>query len=184
MESCQTKLDGECRAYNNIKLAEINQPSCYISVPDIVIADTVVANELAAVQSKSVENLNCLNYTLNCKNTCDRSPSCFEPIAFEGLSGIKFSQNKLRFDLIQPEFEELLAEVLTMGCKKYSPNNWQKLKNAEEEYYAALRRHLSLYRKGESCNEESGLSHLGHIAANVMFLLHFEQQANTKKGDM
>lgn len=83
---------------------------------------------------------------------------------------------KLRFDLIEPEFEEDLAKVLTLGAEKYAANSWQNLPDAEDRYYAALRRHLNAYRQGEKVDEESGLSHLAHVACNVMFLAHFERE--------
>lgn len=88
---------------------------------------------------------------------------------------MKFDAGKLRFDLITPDVEEQLAAVLTHGAKKYAANSWQE--NVEDpinRYYAALRRHLNAWRKGEKVDPESGLNHLAHVACNVMFLLHFE----------
>lgn len=88
---------------------------------------------------------------------------------------MKFDAGKLRFDLITPDIEEQLAAVLTHGAKKYAPNSWKE--NVEDpinRYYAALRRHLNAWRKGEKIDAESGLNHLSCAAANIMFLLHFE----------
>lgn len=87
---------------------------------------------------------------------------------------IKEDNGKLRFDLILPEFEEDMAAVLTMGAQKYEPNSWQKIKDAKNRYYAALRRHLAAWRKGEKVDPESNISHLAHVACNVMFLMYFE----------
>ena len=39
--------------------------------------------------------------------------------------GRKKDADKLRFDLILPEFEEAMAHVLTHGAKEYGANNWQ-----------------------------------------------------------
>ena len=88
--------------------------------------------------------------------------------------GKKNDEGKLRYDLLDPEFEEQVVKVLTYGAKEYGPNNWQNVENAEDRYYAALRRHLAAWRKGEKIDKDSGLNHLAHVAANVMFLLHFE----------
>ena len=38
--------------------------------------------------------------------------------------GRKKDEDKLRFDLILPEFEEAMAHVLTHGAKKYEANNY------------------------------------------------------------
>ena len=91
--------------------------------------------------------------------------------------GIKNDQEKTRLDLIEPEFIEGVGEVLTFGANKYTANSWQDVEDAENRYYAAALRHLMAYRKGETTDEESGLSHLKHAACNLMLLLHFEREA-------
>ena len=88
--------------------------------------------------------------------------------------GRKDDQDKNRLDLIEPQFIEGVGEVLTFGADKYEPNNWQNVDDAENRYYAAAMRHLLAWRKGEIKDPESGLSHLKHVATNIMFLLHFE----------
>jgi hypothetical protein len=90
--------------------------------------------------------------------------------------GQKFDGDKLRWDLLPIECIEDLVKVLTMGAKKYAPNNWQLVDNAQERYYAAVLRHLSAWRQGEQVDPESGLSHLAHIMCNVTFLLWFEKE--------
>ena len=89
--------------------------------------------------------------------------------------GRKDDQEKNRLDLIEPEFIEGVGEVLTFGAKKYEPNSWQNVPDAENRYYGAVLRHLMAYRKGETEDKESHLSHLKHAATNIMFLLHFEE---------
>lgn len=91
--------------------------------------------------------------------------------------GRKDDTGKNRLDLVEPEFIEGVGRVLTYGAAKYEPNNWQKVDNALDRYYASLLRHLLAWRRGEKKDAESGLSHLEHVAANVMFLLHFEREA-------
>ena len=90
--------------------------------------------------------------------------------------GRKNDQGKNRLDLIEPQFIEGVGEVLTFGAQKYEPNNWQNVEDPEDRYYAAALRHLMAWRKGETTDEESGLSHLKHAATNLMFLLHFESE--------
>lgn len=90
--------------------------------------------------------------------------------------GHKDDLEKNRLDLIEPEFIEGVGKVLTFGADKYEPNNWQKVEDAENRYYAAAMRHLMAWRKGEKTDPESGLSHLYHVACNIMFLQHFERE--------
>ncbi len=90
--------------------------------------------------------------------------------------GRKNDKNKARYDLVNPEFVEGVASVLTFGANKYSANNWQNIECGTERYYAALIRHIQAWRKGELIDKESGLSHLHHVATNVMFLEYFDKQ--------
>ena len=53
-------------------------------------------------------------------------------------AGRKKDQDKLRFDLILPEFEEAMAHALTHGAKEYGANNWQKVEGAKARYTGAL----------------------------------------------
>lgn len=92
------------------------------------------------------------------------------------ITGRKDDKEKNRLDLVEPEFIEGIGEVLTFGANKYEPNNWQKVEDAENRYYAAALRHLIAWRKGEKTDPESGLSHLDHVACNIMFLKHFERE--------
>lgn len=90
--------------------------------------------------------------------------------------GRKDDTGKNRLDLIEPEFIESVGKVLTFGASKYELNNWQNVEDGKDRYYAAALRHLMAYRKGEEKDPESGLSHLEHVACNIMFLLHFERE--------
>jgi hypothetical protein len=90
------------------------------------------------------------------------------------VEGKKYDTDKTRFDLVDPAFEEALAEVLTYGAGKYGPNNWRGVE--PDRYYAALRRHLCAWRKGKKTDKESGLGHLAHCIANLMFLFHYDKE--------
>ena len=90
--------------------------------------------------------------------------------------GRKKDADKLRFDLILPEFEEAMAYVLTHGAKEYGANNWQKVAGAKARYTGALQRHLNQYRKGYMYDLDSDCNNLAQIAVNAMFLYWFEHQ--------
>ena len=90
---------------------------------------------------------------------------------------MKFDNNKPRMDLIEPEFLEGLAKVLTHGASKYAPDSWKtEVSEPERRYYAAALRHLAAWKKGEKTDPESGLSHIHHAACNLMFLGYFDKQ--------
>ena len=85
--------------------------------------------------------------------------------------GKKFDSDKVRYDLIPQGVDEELAKILTFGAKKYGENNWQKLDNFNNRYYAAARRHLEAWRSGEDIDPESGEHHLSHALTNLAFLV-------------
>lgn len=84
---------------------------------------------------------------------------------------LKYDQGKLRHDLIPPEAEKALAEVLTFGADKYEPDSWRDVKDGKRRYMAAALRHINAHRMGEELDEESGLSHLAHALTNLAFLV-------------
>lgn len=89
--------------------------------------------------------------------------------------GLKDDKQKLRWDLLPLDSCEQVVAVLTFGAKKYAPNNWQLVHDAQERYYAALLRHLKSWRCGEQIDPESGLHHLAHVACNALFLCWFNK---------
>lgn len=91
-------------------------------------------------------------------------------MADDKLVGLKFDGGKSRLDLLDPYFIEDLGKVLAFGAEKYDANSWQNVPNAIGRYRAALLRHCMALLKEELVDEESGLQHTAHIAANAMFL--------------
>ena len=93
------------------------------------------------------------------------------------LIGIKHDSDKILMGCIPPTAEILLGMVLTYGAQKYSRENWRLIDNLEERYMDACLRHINLHRRGEEVDPESGLPHLGHAAACLMFLLEVSDKA-------
>jgi hypothetical protein len=93
---------------------------------------------------------------------------------------VKHDNGKLRFDLLDDAFEAEVAAVLTHGATKYADNNWQRANPSEAKarYYAAIRRHLSAWRRGEEIDPDSGQPHLACVACSVMFLRWFERETD------
>lgn len=93
----------------------------------------------------------------------------------------KDDSGKLRFDLVPPEFDEALAEVLTFGAKKYGDRNWEQGAGIDgERLFAACMRHLTRVRRGELLDQESGLPHLAHAATNLLMWHYHVQRAQLK----
>jgi hypothetical protein len=83
--------------------------------------------------------------------------------------GLKDDQAKPRMDLLDAEFLEGVAEVLTFGANKYAPNNWRGGIETSR-LIAATYRHLGAINKGENRDPESGLPHVYHASCCLMFL--------------
>lgn len=89
----------------------------------------------------------------------------------EPVVGMKFDGNKPDWALLPLNATEEVVKVLTYGAIKYAPDNWKKVPNAENRYFAAAMRHLVEHRRGEEIDPESGLPHLAHAICSLMFLL-------------
>jgi len=86
---------------------------------------------------------------------------------------MKFDGDKTRYDLVPPSAIKAMAEVLTVGARKYKPNNW-KLCEDKERYLSAMYRHIEAWRSGEVCDAETGLHHLAHAMTNMAFMLDLD----------
>ncbi len=86
------------------------------------------------------------------------------------MSGVKHDGGKPELDLVSSAFLNELSQVLMFGAKKYGRWNWKRGFESHRLISATLR-HLNKYNSGEDVDEESGLSHLAHAAANLMFMI-------------
>lgn len=93
----------------------------------------------------------------------------------------KADKGKLELSLVNPELVKAVAEVRMYGTEKYGDSeNWRKVE--PKRYVDALYRHLLAYIGGSEVDEESGLSHLSHMACNISFLLD-EEYLKEHKGE-
>lgn len=98
--------------------------------------------------------------------------------------GHKYDGNKPQFRLVPPKALQEVAEVLTFGAKKYSPDNWKYVDKATERYLDATLRHINAVQRGEVLDPESGNHHYAHAVCSLLFLLelwHEEQEKKQKK---
>lgn len=87
--------------------------------------------------------------------------------------GKKFDGGKARWDLLPFKAVSSVVEVLGFGAKKYGDENWRKVENGGDRYFAAALRHLVAHRRGEKIDSDSGLPHLAHAVCCVLFLMEW-----------
>lgn len=86
--------------------------------------------------------------------------------------GLRYDDNKPQLHLLCPIALEGLANVLTIGAKKYSPGNWTK-GMLWSRTLSSLLRHTFKFMAGEDLDPESGLPHIDHVLCNAMFLSNY-----------
>jgi len=92
---------------------------------------------------------------------------------------------KPMLSLIDPEFKESLAMLMTLGGFKYDFDNW-KLAELEDirHYRDALERHLLAFDKGIYIDEDTGLPHIICVAFNTMALDYLSRKFNLYDQDL
>ena len=86
---------------------------------------------------------------------------------------MRFSEDKIRFDLIPPEALIELARVYEMGALKYEDENWRKGLPYSSSI-RAINSHLTLWRSGQAVDADTGCHHLAQVAWNALTLLVYE----------
>lgn len=86
--------------------------------------------------------------------------------------GKKLDTGKTPCELLSPIAMLATADVLAFGARKYAPNNWRK-GLAWSRVIGAILRHLFAFMQGEDLDKETGLPHLDHMGAEIMFLQEF-----------
>lgn len=97
------------------------------------------------------------------------------------MSFVKHDQEKTKYYMLEPMFIKGVADVLTLGARKYSPDNWKHYKPTKERpesatmcYYSALMRHVEEWRYGDMNDKETGKHHLLHATCCLMFMWWFD----------
>lgn len=100
----------------------------------------------------------------------------------EGVTeGLRYDEGKLQIELVPPEAIIAMAEILTIGAKKYSARNWEKGMKWSK-VYAPLFRHLMKWVLGEPYDIETyekygeKHSHMKFVLWNAMALVTYEQR--------
>jgi len=86
-------------------------------------------------------------------------------------------EKAVHYETISPTFLKSLAETLGEGAEKYGNENW-RLGLSWRETMRHLLGHLYAFLDGDTSED-----HLGHAAANLMFLSHY-QEHNPEGNDL
>lgn len=90
--------------------------------------------------------------------------------------GVKYDDDKPRWELLPFRAVKEVVEVLTYGSRKYADDNWKIVPGARQRYISAAFRHLTDWAGGEKKDKETNKSHLAHAVCCLLFLLWFEQE--------
>ncbi len=95
---------------------------------------------------------------------------------------LKETQGKVPLELLDPHFLHEVANVFEFGAQKY--DRWDWLGGIPfSKIQGAMLRHLTAWMNGEDVAEDSGLSHLAHLAANCQMLLRWIHDNRTDLDD-
>lgn len=91
----------------------------------------------------------------------------------EDGGGLRFNEGKRDYTLIPDDALAYLADLFTLGARKYAPRNWErgmKYTNVMK----SLDRHWAAFKSGEDRDPESTLYHMVHVVWNAMALLTYQ----------
>lgn len=90
------------------------------------------------------------------------------------ISGCKYDDNKIRYDLIPSDSLHELAKVYTHGAQKYEDDNWRKGMDWKR-IMGAIERHYHAWKRGQEIDPDSGLFHLAQVAWGCFTLLNYSK---------
>lgn len=77
-----------------------------------------------------------------------------------------------------------VVQVAEYGAKKYSPDNWLQVPDAEQRYTDAMLRHQQAHLRGERVDPESGLPHMAHAAWCALAVLELMLRGGSTLRDL
>ena len=92
----------------------------------------------------------------------------------ENNQSIKADRGKPRLTLVPRRILKLIARVREYGIKKYGDAENRRAVEVGRYRDAAFRHFIAYLDDPAGTDEESGLSHLAHLATNIAFLCELE----------
>lgn len=96
------------------------------------------------------------------------------------MNGMKHDEGKPRPQLVLGTMAQALQAVIEVaehGARKYSPDNWLKVPDAQARYTDAMLRHLLAELSGEARDPDSSLLHAAHAAWGALARLELMLRA-------
>jgi hypothetical protein len=87
--------------------------------------------------------------------------------------GLRYNANKIRLDLIPPEWPWALGDVTTKGSYKYEERNWERGMKWSH-MIGCVSRHILKFLIGERYDAETGCHHLAMAAWNILALMSYD----------
>ena len=103
-------------------------------------------------------------------------------------AGIKYDDNKPLVGTMLDVFPHALMSIgalIKFGMSKYpSPDNWQRVENAQIRYKDALMRHLLKHCAGEIIDPETKMYHLVSVCWNALAILELYIRSKNETRDV
>jgi hypothetical protein len=88
--------------------------------------------------------------------------------------GRKNDSKKIRLSLVPWNAMRVVVRVLEHGAREYGVDNWRRVPDGPRRYGDAAGRHLVAWWCGEVFDPDTGLHHLAHAVASLLFVLALE----------
>jgi len=88
--------------------------------------------------------------------------------------GLRYNSGKAELHQVPTSLNFAVAKCLMYGAQKYEKGNWRK-GMSWMAVYDCLDRHMKKWLDRDPADEESGLPHLYHAAANIAFLIEYSK---------
>lgn len=92
-----------------------------------------------------------------------------ENVSVSEGGSLRYNKGKPEFSHLSPKFILAMADLMTKSAEKYSRQNWlmkQDIRTASDSLF----RHFTSFMSGEDNDNDSGKSHLLHLAVNAMIM--------------
>ncbi len=95
---------------------------------------------------------------------------------------LRYNEGKPDHTYLEEEVRDGIAKVMEYGATKYSRDNWKNSINTEShdqfqhDIVASLLRHAFAVASGDLVDDESGQSHMAHVACNAMMWMAYQER--------
>lgn len=90
----------------------------------------------------------------------------------------RLGDTKPQLHLVPPALTILASQAMADGAAKYGPYNWREKPVRMTVYISAIQRHLAALMDGEEVTRDTGVPHLGAIAASIGILADAQATGN------